>query len=120
MAQHSCEDMKPIDTPSRFSTFTQATRDHTLNPIWAHNPMANQYNQSKYLTLLKQICAHNPSTSQVSQANLSNSLTFQYPLDPGEHFSEICYRNRAARFPSEMIQVHLPKFQAKDDCNFNS
>ena len=35
--------------------------------------------------MLKQICAHNPSASQVSLANLSNSLTSQYPPDPGEH-----------------------------------
>ena len=33
--------------------------------------------------MLKQNWAHNPSTSQVSQANLSNSLTSQYPPDPG-------------------------------------
>ena len=28
---------------------------------------------------------HNPSASQVSQTNLSNSLAFPYPPDPGEH-----------------------------------
>ena len=80
MAQHNCEDLKPIDTPSTFSTFTQASSDHTSNPICAHNSMATQCNQSQYPTLLKQICAHNPSAAQVSQANLSNSLTSQYPL----------------------------------------
>ena len=47
--------------------------------------MATQCNQSKCPTLLKQICAHSPSTSQLSQANFSNSLTSQYPPDPGEH-----------------------------------
>ena len=47
--------------------------------------METQCNQSQYLTLVKQICAHNPAASQVSQANLSNSLTSQYPPDPGEH-----------------------------------
>ena len=47
--------------------------------------MATQCNQSQYLNLLKQICPHNPSASQVSQANLSNSLTSQYPPDPAEH-----------------------------------
>ena len=47
--------------------------------------MATQCNQSQYLTLVKQISAHNPSASQVSQANLSKSLTSQYPPDPGEH-----------------------------------
>ena len=85
MAQHNCEDLKPADTPSTFSTFTQASSDHTSNQICAHNPMATQCNQSQYLTLLKQICAHNPSASHVSQANLSNSLTSKYPPDPGEH-----------------------------------
>ena len=79
MTQHKCEDLKPIDTPSTFSTFTQAFSDHTSNQICAHNSMAMQCNQSQYLTLLKQICAHNPSASQVSEANLSNSLTSQYP-----------------------------------------
>ena len=85
MAQHQCEDLKPIDTPSTFSTFTQAPSDHTSNPICAHKSMATQCNQSQYPTLLKQNCAHNPSTNQVSQANLSNSLTSQYPPDPREH-----------------------------------
>ena len=47
--------------------------------------MATQCNQYQYPTLLKQICPHNPSASQVSQGNLSNSLTSQYPPDPGEH-----------------------------------
>ena len=77
MAQHNCEDLKPTDTPSTFSTFTQASSDHTSNPICAHNPMETQCNQSQYLTLLKEICAHIPSASQVSQTNLSNSLTSQ-------------------------------------------
>ena len=85
MAEHNCEDLKPIDTPSTFLTFTQASHDHTSNSICAHNPMATQCNQSQYLALLKQICAHNPSASQISQANLSYSLTSQYPPDPGEH-----------------------------------
>ena len=75
MAQHSCEDLKPTDTSSTFSTFTQVSSDHTSNQICAHNSMETQYNQSQYPTLLKQLCAHNPFASQVSQANLSNSLT---------------------------------------------
>ena len=50
MAQHNCEDLKPIDAPSTFSTFTQVSSDHTSNPICAHNPMATQCNQSQYLT----------------------------------------------------------------------
>ena len=83
MAQHNCEDLKPID--STFSTFTQASSDHTSNPICDPNPMATQCNHSQYINLLKQICAPNPSASQNSQANLSNSLTSQYPPDPGEH-----------------------------------
>ena len=85
MAQHSCEDQKPTDTSSTFSTFTQASSYHTSYQICAHNSMATQCNQSQYSNLLNQICAHYPSASQVSQANLSNSLTSQYPPDPGEH-----------------------------------
>ena len=85
MAPHNCEDLKPIDTPGTASTLTKASSDHTSNPICAHNSMATQCNQSQYPCLLKQKCAHNPSTNQVSQANLSNSLTSQYPPDPGEH-----------------------------------
>ena len=54
------------------------------NQFWAHNPVATQCNQSQNLTLLKHIYSHSPSASQVSQANLSNSLTSQYPPDPGE------------------------------------
>ena len=84
MAQHNCEDLKPTDTPSTVSTFTEASSDYTSNQICPHNSMATQWNQFQYPTLLKQICAHNPSASQVSQANLSNSLTSQYPPDPGE------------------------------------
>ena len=55
MAQHNCEDLKPIDTPSTTSTFTQASSDHTSNPICAHNSMATQCNQAQYPSLLKQI-----------------------------------------------------------------
>ena len=84
MAQHNCEHLKPIDTPNTFSTFAQASSDHTSNQICADHSMATQCNQSQYLTLLKQICAHNSSTSQVSQADLSNSLTSQYTPGPGE------------------------------------
>ena len=73
MAQHNCEDLKPIDTPSTFSMSAQASSDHTSNQICVHHPIATQCNQSQYLTLLKQIYAHNPSASQVSQANFSNS-----------------------------------------------
>ena len=46
MAQHNCEDLKPIDTPSTFST--QASSDHTSNQICAHNPMAMLCDQSQY------------------------------------------------------------------------
>ena len=85
MTQHSCEDLKCTDTPSIFSAFIQAPRDPISNPICAHNPMATQYNQTQYLTLLKQICAHNSYASQVSQANLSNSLSSQCLPGPGMH-----------------------------------
>ena len=85
MTQHNCEDLKPTDTPSTVSTFIHASSDHTFNLICAHNPMATQCNQSQYHTLVKQVCAHNLSASQVSQANLSNSLTSQYPPDAWEH-----------------------------------
>ena len=85
IAQHNCEDLKPIDAPSTVLTFTQASRDHTSNQICAHKPVANQCNQSQYLILLKQICAHNLPASQVSHAKLSNYLTSQCPPDSGEH-----------------------------------
>ena len=71
VAQHSCEELKSIDTPSTFATFTQASSNHTSNPICAHHSMPTQGNQSQYLTLLQQVCVHNPSGSQVSQANLT-------------------------------------------------
>ena len=116
MAQHNCEDLKLIDTPSTFSTFTHASSDYTSSQSCAHNPMATKCNESQYLTLLKHICAHNPPASQVGQANLSNSLTFPMSTRPwGACFEEICYRNRGAGFLSAMVQVHLPKFEAKDD-----
>ena len=85
MAQHNCEELKPTGAPSTVPTALQAFSDHTLNPKCAHDQMATQCNQSQYITLMKQNCAHNPSASQVSQTNLSNSLTFPYPQDPGEH-----------------------------------
>ena len=46
MPQHACEDLKPTDTLSTVPTFIQASIDHTLNPICAHNPMAT-CNQSQ-------------------------------------------------------------------------
>ena len=100
MAQHNCEDLKPIDTPSTCSAFTQDSSDHTSNPICAHNSMATQCNQYQYPTLLKQICAHNSSASQVSQANLSNSLTSRYPPNPGEHVLK--------KSTTEIVEQDLP------------
>ena len=47
MAQHSCEELKPMDTLSTFTTFTQASRDHISYPICAHNSIATQGNQSQ-------------------------------------------------------------------------
>ena len=61
MTQHNCEDLKPTDTPSTVSRFTQAYSDHIFNPTCSHNPMVAQSNQSQYLTLLKQSCARNIS-----------------------------------------------------------
>ena len=84
MAEHNYEDLDPTDAPSTVSTTFQASSDHTFNPKCPHDKMATQYNQSQYLTLMKQICAHNPSASQVSQTNLSNYLAFPYPPDPRE------------------------------------
>ena len=74
MAEHNCEDLDPTDDPSTVPTASQASSDHTSNPKCAHDPMANQCNQSQYIALMKQICAHNPSASQVSQTNLFNYL----------------------------------------------
>ena len=85
MAQHNCEDLEPTDAPSTVPITLQASSDHTLKPKCAHDPMATQCNQSQYITLMKQNCSHNPSASQVSQTNLSNSLAFLYPPDPGKH-----------------------------------
>ena len=85
MAQHSCEDLNPTDNPSTVPTFTQASIDHTLNPICAHNPMATQCNQSQYLTLSNKVCAHNPSASQDNQGKLSNSFASTSPQASGEY-----------------------------------
>ena len=85
MAQHNCEDLDPTDSPSTVPIPPQASSDHTINSKCAHDPMATQGNQSQYITLMKQNCSHNPSASQVSQTNLSISLDFLYPPDPGEH-----------------------------------
>ena len=64
--------------------------------------------------LVETNCAHNPSTNQVSQANLSNSLTSQYPPDPGEHvLKKSATENIGAGFFSEMVQVHLPKLEPR-------
>ena len=41
MAQHNCEDLKHINTPSTFSTFTQAFRDHTSNQVVDHPDAAS-------------------------------------------------------------------------------
>ena len=34
---------------------------------------------------IEKVCAHIPSVSQNNQVSLSNSLTYPYPPDPGEH-----------------------------------
>ena len=58
IAQHNCEDLRPTDTLSTVPAFIQASSDHILNTICAHNPMVTQCNQSQYLTLLsKNMCS---------------------------------------------------------------
>ena len=95
MAQHNCEKLKPTDDPSTEPTALQASSDNTHNRKCAHATMATQCIQFQYITLMKQICPCNPSASQVSQTNLSNSLTFPYPPEPGEHlFQKVCYSKR--------------------------
>ena len=85
MAQHNCEELKPTGAPSTVPTTLQSSSDHILNHKCAHHPMATQCNQSQYIILMKQVCSHNPPASQATQTNLSNSLAFPYPPDPGEH-----------------------------------
>ena len=41
---------------------------------------------------------------------------FDFPISTrpwGACFEEICYRNSGAEFPSEIVQLHLPKFQTR-------
>ena len=59
MVQHNCEDLKPTDNPSTVPTAIQASSNHPINPICAHNPMATQNNQSQYPNL-----SHNFALSQ--------------------------------------------------------
>ena len=105
MAQHNFENLKPTDHLSTVPTCIQASNNHTLNPICAHNPMATQCNQSQHLTLLDKICAHNLSASH---DNHSNSLGSKFPPDAGEYV----LKESAA---DQVVQVHLPKLEAKDD-----
>ena len=88
LAHHNYEDLDPTDTPSAVPTTLQALSDDTYNPMYPHNPMETQCNQSQYPTLMKQNCTHNPSTSQVKKSNHSNPMAFPYPPDPGEHVLE--------------------------------
>ena len=83
IAQHNCEHLRPTDTLSTAPAFIQASSEHILNTVCAHNPMTTQCNQSQYLTLLNKICAHYASASQFDQAKRSNSLTFPCPPDSG-------------------------------------
>ena len=39
MAQHTCEDQEPTDDPNAVPTASQASCDHTLKPMCAHNPI---------------------------------------------------------------------------------
>ena len=39
MAQHNCEDQEPTDDPIAVPTASQASCDHTLKPMCAHNPI---------------------------------------------------------------------------------
>ena len=39
MAQHTCEDQDPTDDPIAVPTASQASCDHTLKPMCAHNPI---------------------------------------------------------------------------------
>ena len=85
MVQYNCEDLNPTDNPGTVPNFIQASSDHTLYPICAHNPMATQCIQSQYHTSLNRICTHNPSASQDNQTKPSNSLASPCPPDSVEY-----------------------------------
>ena len=49
MAQHTCEDQDPTDNPSALPTAPQASCDHTLKPMCAHNPIDIPVQWSKFI-----------------------------------------------------------------------
>ena len=49
MAQHNCGDQEPTDDPRAVPTSSQASCDHTIKPICAHNPMDFPVQWSKFI-----------------------------------------------------------------------
>ena len=85
---HNCDDLDPTDTPSAVPTALQTPRDDTYNPKCTHSLMETQCNHSQYPILMKQNCTNNPSTSQVSKSYHPNPVTFPYPPDPVDIFTD--------------------------------
>ena len=85
---HNCDDLDPTDTPSAVPTALQAPSDDTHNPKCTHSLMETQCHHSQYPILMKKNCTHNPSTCQVSKSYHPNPVTFPYPPDPGEIFTD--------------------------------
>ena len=49
MAQHNCGDQDPTNDPGAVPTASQASRDHTIKPKYAHNPMDFPVQWSKFI-----------------------------------------------------------------------
>ena len=52
MAQHTCEDQDPTDDPIAVPTASQASCDHTLKPMCAHNPIDIPVQWFKFIHLI--------------------------------------------------------------------
>ena len=110
MAPPNSEDLEPTDAPSALPTALQASCDHTFNPKCAHNLMETQCNQPQYLIPLnKNLCSYPICKSEQPSQPLQ---LFGFPIPTrswGACFEKVCYSNRRAGFPSEMVQVHPSK-----------
>ena len=126
MAQHNCEDLKPTETPIKVPTTFQASSDHTFNPKCAHNPMANQCNQSQYpnpshnFAVPQFMAPHNCEDLEPTDVSSAVPTTL---LAPSDHtFNPLCAHNLMATQCNQTQSPNLdhyfavPQFIAQHNC----
>ena len=109
MAQPNSEDQDPTDTPRAVPTDLQASCDHTLNLMCAHNLMETQCNQPQYLIPWNKVCAHITSACQNNQSQPLQLFGFPIPTRcRGSYFEKSATATGEQDFPVKWFKFIHP------------